>query len=62
MSRAVHSVIGGKLGRRCDIEFADVGGGDIPRDRGGSGERSGPGFEFVAGLGAETFRSRGCRE
>ena len=61
-SRAVHSVMGGNLGRRCHIEFADVGGGDTLRDRGGSGECSGPGFEFVAGLGTETFRSRGCEE
>ena len=29
---------------------------------GGSGECSGPRFEFVAGLGTETFRSRGCEE
>ena len=37
MSRAVHSVLGGDLCRGCVFVFADDGGGDVPRDHGGSG-------------------------
>ena len=63
MSRAVHSVMGGNLGRRCDIEFAEDGGFE---------ECSDLEFEFVvaaaencgylAGSGTETLQSRGCVE
>ena len=46
MSRAVHSVLGGDLCRGCAFEFADDGGGDTPREHGGSGRCLGPELEF----------------